>query len=289
MKTTNFLKTIAVVVALATISMSSIAQVTGTGTLIAKTAGAPDNVDYVTVGSVVPYKVTPYNWLGLAASMNASSFQWAMTTGVSGTDWTLYKADGTTALPFVGPNSTESDITIKWLLEGSYTINVAEKSNPKVGTGCVGNVENLPINVIPHPKAMWAAFTDPSGCGLTGPINVPVTCAGSSTITVSYSVVYTPAATGVAGAPSALTATVAAGGYNQTGKALNLPVTLSGDGKYDVTITGVVDPISEKSFGLLAASNALRNGASGTDYSATTVTFYSYPTPVTNPIQHLQN
>ncbi|HEX2934149.1 MAG TPA: hypothetical protein VHO72_02250, partial [Bacteroidales bacterium] len=215
----NFLRSFATIALLVVAGTGAFAQVTGTGSLVAKGA-APEDVDYVTVNSTMPYQVTPFDWGTLAPIMNPSIYKWSIATGASGTDWTMFQSNGTTALADIPANPgyyTQNAISIKWLAPGSYVLNVTEKSQPTVGTSCEETTpQDLTVNILPWPKANWGTNTDPSACGLTGNVTVNLACTGSQSITVSYNVYFTALATGSARTklnPTLLTVGLTNAGY----------------------------------------------------------------------------
>jgi hypothetical protein len=270
-------------------------QVTGTGSLVAKGAVTDpvgqEDMDYVTVGSTMPYEVTGFDW-GTLSGVVTPLFNWSVTgTGTSN----LYKADGSTSLAadadFAGFYPDKS-ISIKWGTAGTYTINVAERGKFTSTASCPdATPETLPITVLAWPKVDWGTITDPTACGVAS-VSLPLTVKGSKSITVSYDVYYTALATG--STEQKLTATPATQTYTNTGYdvAVTSPTldytVVNGTGKYRIVITNIQDKITEKSFGALGATDASRN-AIAADLPLAGVTFYSLPTPVTSPIQHIKN
>lgn len=291
MKKMTLLRSMATVALFTVVGMGAFAQVTGTGTMV-PTGASPQDVDYVTVNSTMPYQVTAFDW-GTLSGVLGSAFKWSVSA-----DGTIAKTDGS-ALTQVGSTGyyNENSIGIKWTAIGTKTLTLTEIGR-NIGfntvTSCPGTDVTLPVNVLARPKVDWGTFTDPSGCSISGgAASVPVVCSGSQTITVNYHVTFTPLV--VDGTHPVVNndvqATISAGGYDKTAVAGNLNVPAVTPGKYEVSITGVFDTVSEKSFSVSAAGSTDRIGTVAVDYpaAASTKVFYLYPTPTTAPIQHIQN
>jgi hypothetical protein len=286
MKKMTMLRSIATLAFLVVVGMNLSAQVTGTGIMV-PTGAAPQDVDYVTINSTIPYQVTAYDWAGLSSVMQ-SAFQWTVSA-----DGTISKQDGS-ALSTIGATGYASDnaVGIKWTNTGSKTISLTEIGQV-ISTGnltsCAGTPVTLTVNVLPRPVITWnAAGADPSGCGLATAI-IPVHYTdGSKTITVTYDVYYTALATGSPRTKVnaiALTATLntTAGAYDLSENNAFTYTVANGGGKYEIQITNITDLVTSKSFSVGGYT------ALAAELPATTYTFYSYPTPTTAPIQHIQN
>ena len=72
------------------------AQVTATSDTFKTKYDDGETVEYVTVGSIMPYKVAPFNWGVLAQFMNPSIFKWWLNGNATG--YHLLKSDGITPL-----------------------------------------------------------------------------------------------------------------------------------------------------------------------------------------------
>jgi hypothetical protein len=256
---------------------------------IKTTAG--EATDYVTIGSQLGYQVAKTDFGALAATF-PTVFGWRVAnsdgTPTAAANYTLYNSVGTgslTADADATNNSgyfTENQISVYWPTVGTYKLYTTEKV--RVTPFCAGTEENLDVNVLARPKVSgWNVTTSPSGCGLTGDILIPFKCDGSRTITVTYTVTYTPL-TGTASTSNgtttvALGATVY-GASNQDGT-ITIPVTGGNFGTYSVQIDEVTDNVTTKSFASYTTASA--------DRPTAPYVFYSLPTPTTSPIQHVTN
>ena len=107
------------------------AQITAPSKVLTTKNSGADSVEYVTVGSIMPYSVTPFNWGTLSTYMNPSIFKWWLNGNATG--YNLLKSDGltpTTTLP--PPNNVyypDTAISIQWVKTGKYTIRVSEKKH----------------------------------------------------------------------------------------------------------------------------------------------------------------
>ncbi|MDP4115601.1 MAG: hypothetical protein Q8903_05675 [Bacteroidota bacterium] len=275
----------------------ALAGVFGQGALTNSTAPTAINttsgeeIDYVTVGSQLQYKVTPTDFGSLGTSFK-TIFGWTV-TDVSGSAvpgaYTLYNAAGPGSLTNDADATnnagyfTENEISVYWPTVGNYKLNTTERV--RVTPFCSGNPVSQEVHVLNRPKVTsWNVTTSPTSCGLTGNVSIPFKCNGSRTITVAYSVTYTPL-TGSPSAPTTGTATVDLGStvYDATDKdgAITIPVTSTNYGTYSVQITGVTDNVTTKCFSSYTTAAA--------DMPAAAYVFYSLPTPQTQPIQHVTN
>jgi hypothetical protein len=271
-----------------TFSVSAADNKTTTGTATAIETDVNEVTDYVTAGSIMPYNVTPFDFGSMAADFNASTFAWSVTAGVKGTDWQTYEP--VNGVVIAAPaTSLLSAINIGWTTVGSYTVSVQEKSNPKLGSGCDGVVEDIPVQVIARPSIAWPATTTVGGCNTgagvsfniladvtgTDRFNITLSCTrtnlDASTTSILSSVVQSPAIGDV------FSGSVYEALTNQTIYTLNVAAGIYG--RYVFTIGGITDRISRKS------------GVStqATDYPATTYTVLVYPTPTTGKIKHVAN
>jgi len=263
-----------------TTSMASAQVTTTSGVFITKFNGG-DEPEYVTVGSIMPYKVTPYNWGTLAQYMNPSIYKWWLNGNATG--YNLLKSDGTTILAALPPPNhvyyPDSLISIQWVKTGKYTIRVNEKSMPKNNISTCdqpGDFQTLDVVVADRPNIAWDGPIVHGGCGLDSTIqNIPVTVKGSKQITVTYTLVFTPQA-GIPVATPAQTVifnttkndTISAGNIQ-----INIPK--GGFGKYEVAITGITDKISSKC-GIVSQQ---------TDYPSDKYTLVAMPSLETSPIE----
>lgn len=275
-----FQKSLVVVIAILGITFTAQSQTY----VLSSVAG--ETRDSVTVGSRAGYRVSPDPTIvALSSIMNASIYQWAFSPVAS-----ILKPDGTATTP-VSPGFY-SDTAISGVMPaapGTITVSVMERSQPKVGTSCDGNVQTLNIDVFSRATITFTG-TGNGACSAQD-YNIPVNLTGFGPWTVEYSITYTPFA-GVSAAP--VTYTIAGGtaatlgtAANSGATSLNLPILTaqlsSGLGTYSVNIINVFDRFAMKSLDLtLVASQAADKPAAAYD-------LFIYPTPTTSPIKHVKN
>ncbi len=297
MKKSNFLRTLVAAVMVTFSSTAIFAQVTAPGwTGTAPTYGVAfrdsasevppqaTNIDTVTVGSVMPYMVKSdpqTHQLRQLGALQFSDFDWALGSG--GTINTH--------------GAKDSVITVSWgTTAGLYNITVVEK--PQAATGfpaftCPANTQKLPVLLVGRPTLAWNGLSTIGGCNIANTtVNVPVDVKGIGKWTITYDLVYynlsnvaTPI-TGVTGTD--LTATIGSENNknngtaltNQTMLSINVPASgVGAHGKYVLTVKSIKDRISTKSGVSSQAS----------DIPSEAYTIVSYPTPTTQPIQHIKN
>lgn len=317
MKNQNCFRFISIIVLLLIAGSGSFAQYVGpTPTYDAVLTTS----DYVTIGSRVPYYVTPDAAIAAmrtAGVMNYSAFSWRFTTNadvdLAGISPLQYDGDASTNAGLAG-YIVENEVSVVWggagVAEGStYNVRAIEHSNPLSGIadGCEGDEEIRNVIILPRPTLAWGD-AQTTGCGIApgaaATFYVPLNVTGLGEWEVTYSVTYNGAAyiatttSAALGTATAVTsdATVvadAAAVKNLEGtpdtESDGLPIVLNGGGAlngfgyYDVTITNITDRISRKSLDMsLVASQA-------GDVPAAAYRIYVNPTPNTQPIQHLQN
>ncbi|MBN1789923.1 MAG: hypothetical protein JW830_05460 [Bacteroidales bacterium] len=309
MKKMSFLRLTAIVALFAFAGLGAFAQYVGpTATYDAVTTTS----DYVTIGSRVPYYVAPDGTIGAmatAGTMDYSEFQWEVLTSLLAplaitpatyTDGALTVGEG------LAPWVEENEISVTWAAPAvagtQYVLRATEHSNPLgAGNFAFGCADLTPevrnVFVLAAPTVAFNG-TQGGGCS-TAPgstFYVPLNITGLGDWDVTYTVSYNG---GAASAPATYTLTVAdpigtvtdanviaesvlaraANGTPTTstdGLAIVLPAAQYG--YYDVAITGFTDRISRKSMDALTAVTA-----------AGTYRIFVNPTPVTSPIQHLEN
>ncbi len=271
--------------------------------------------DYVTIGSRVPYYVAPDATIAAMAgtSMDYSEFQWEVLTsalGSLGITPATY-ADGALTIGEDGTGTwvEENEISVTWAAPTAvagtrYVIRATEHSNPLGADNfAFGCADETPVTrnvfVLAAPTVAFDG-TSGGGCSVApgSTFYVPLTITGLGDWEVTYTVAYNGGSAETQD-PYTLTITdpiaeindgnvidqsilarTAAGTPSATpgtdGLAIALPAAQYG--YYDVAITGFTDRISRKSMDALTAVTA-----SGT------YRIYVNPTPVTSPIQHLQN
>lgn len=258
------------------------AQVTG-NTGLGYVANATGSVDTVTVGSVMPYRVTgdinfhALRRLGLFVN---SDFNWSVTGAAGGFD--LRNSTGSSS---TSPAAKDTLVSVQWINNGTYHVLTTEVPVPAAGMpaiSCTAAANDLTVLVVSRPTAAWTSATALGGCGVAGtsiPIQVNVT--GTGQYTVTYGVTFTNLA-GVTTDVVAAGTTYTTGTYQPGSQTINLPaiaIPAATYGSYTVTITNLSDRISRKSGVTTLAA----------DRPAAALNVYSYPAPVTQPIQHIRN
>jgi len=255
----------------------AVALIAFTGSIFAQTMVTTDP-DTVTVGSTMPYAVTPDPIIAGMPGMNASTFIWSVTDNADvdladGAIFNVVQGDA-------GDTLTYDSITVVWgATTGSYKVKVAEKSNPQFGTGCTGDTEQRNILIVEAPTITFDG-TDGGGCGITTH-SVPLTVSGYGPFEVDFNITYDDGSGPEA--PVSVTDR-AVGTASDAGSNLSLTLGLtasdlgSGDGTYTIQITDVTDAVSRKSLAAVAGNT-----------DANTYVVGKYPTPDTSPIRHLEN
>ncbi len=327
MKTKNLFKTFVAAALCATFSFSANAQLTTTGTATqAKnapnpppSASATEVVDYATIGSKMPYSITPDPTVAAqvdGTNFLASGFSWR----ISGAGGSFEQVAAHNPLTVVGayvPTAyAENNVAVLWgNTAGDYTITVAEQSRNTLGlTQCVGADSTLHVYLMPKPTAQFieagtlSGVTDITGtagdaivggCGVAGTtIHFNVTFTGTEKFDLAYQYVYTPFTTGIPGAPVPLTAnnlgatnyftaTPALPNTAAVTNAFTFNVPAGNYGKYVFTLTSVTDLVSRKSLSTPTQDPGVLDNTTGA--LAATLTLFSLPTPTTGTIKHVTN
>lgn len=257
------------------------AQITATSTTFTTKYSGGEEPEYVTVGSIMPYKVTPFDWGSLAPFMDPSIFKWWLNGNATG--YAMLKSDGVTPLAALPPPNNvyypDSAISIHWIKTGNYTIRVHEKNMPKAGiNGCdqPGDFQTLDVVVAEHPSIKWDGPTTRGGCGLDSTTqDIPVIMTGSKKIMVTYDLVYYP----VSGTPVTISDQTATfnttkNNSSNTGN-IQIDIPKGNFGRYEVTIKGIIDSVSKK----CGAS------AQSSDYPSDKYTLVVLPVRETSPIR----
>lgn len=257
--------------------ITSIALVAISSGLYAQTMVTTDP-DTVTLGSTMPYAVTPDPIIAGMAGMDPSDFYWTVTD-----DADVDLADGAIFNILQGNSGdtlSNDSITIEWgTSTGDYKVKVAEVSNPQFGEGCMGDTEERGIMIVDVPSMVFDG-TSGGGCGVTT-WSIPLDVSGYGPFEVDFTITYDDGSG--PGAPETVTDRVV-GAVADAGTGLSLTLDLTagdldeGDGTYTVEITDVTDAISRKSLVDVA-------GDTNTDQYVVGV----YPTPDTSPIRHIEN
>jgi len=259
--------------------------------------------DTVTTGSNARYMVAR-DPLVNTALFNSSGFNWANT---GGNTFTLI---GGGVVPATGgsgahtPDGSSDSNRVAMIITGaagsSFNVTTQEVSRPKVGSGCVGAITSQVVKVVALP--VLASYGANNGsCAAPAPLEVPVKLTGYGKYDVTLNVkAFT--LVGVAINPAAgvnldlslqdnvqTTETARADSFAIPMATLTAAnnATLPASCYFVITITDLQDRISEKTngFNWLTHSNELANSQVGVG----SWKYYVYPTPTTQPIQHIQN
>ena len=267
-----------------TISMAN-AQITTTSTTYTTKYDGGDDPEYVTVGSIMPYKITPFNWGSLTPFMNPSIFKWWMNGNATG--YNLLKSDGIAPLASLPPPNNvyypDSVISINWIKTGNYTIRVHEKSMPKAGiTGCdqPGEFQTQDVVVADRPSVTWDGLTTRGGCGLDNTTqDVPVIVTGSKLITVTYDLVYYPLTGNPVTTPDVTANFNTTKNSSSTSGNIQITIPKSQFGRYEVIIKGVTDSVAKKCGATSQPS----------DYPSDKYTLVVLPVLETSPIKYVND
>jgi hypothetical protein len=336
MKKMNLFRMLAIVTMFTLATNGAFAQgltTTGTASVIKTGPNFPaDNeyIDMVTVGSKMPYQVTPDPTVAAMVdnvTFFPSVFNWTV-TGVGNalelpaSHTGLTPDDNANGTPVYAGFFKESSVAVQWgATVGDYTISVSEQAQNNAGLpACAGAAVNLDAWVMAKPIVSFDEAATPlvngtlniigtpndgilGGCGLSGASPVDVLLAVDLTGTDQYQVSYKTDYYPLIGAPVmgsfAFTPTkfddgthtflsVSGPASPNTGTVSNnneIKVTIPANtyGKWVVTLQGVNDRVSRKSFSALPTPDL------GTVGATASLTIYSMPTPTTQPIQHVTN
>ncbi|MFN8207168.1 MAG: hypothetical protein U0T82_07140 [Bacteroidales bacterium] len=249
---------------------------------------AGETIDSVTVGSRMPYKVDPDPVIAALSYMNPSIFKWVFSNGI-----TVNKEDGTGSTSVSGEPGYIVENAISSVMPnipGTITLTVNEKSQPNSGTGCEGGDQVLDILVLPRPTINFSGVQSAGSCSV-GTYNLPVVLTGYGPWTIEYSVAFnggTAVNYTITGgnAYSCGTASNAAGLSPTAAFSLVIPAAqlASGPGEYEVKVLNVFDRIALKSLDRGLVGSVASDLPASNSYK-----LYIYPTPTTNPIQHVRN
>lgn len=256
------------------------AQITGNTTL-GFVANATGTIDTVTVGSVMPYRVTGdinFHALRLQGIFDFSNFNWSVTGAASG-----YQLRNNTGNTGTTPAAKDTVISVNWVETGTYHVLTTEVPVPATGMpaiSCTATANDLQVLVVNRPTAAWPS-TVLGGCNVAGTnVALPVNVTGTGKFDITYKVTYTNLSGETTDFIASKTETVGTYQGNQT--QVNLPalsIPAATYGTYTVIIENLSDRISRKS-GVPTLN---------TDIPATNLKVYSYPAPTTQPIQHIKN
>lgn len=209
-------------------------------------------MEYVTVGSVMPYKVTPFPSGALKEIFHPSIFKWWLNGNATG--YELLKIDGKTPLQQLPPPNhvyyPDSAIAIRWIKTGKYNIRVSEKVIPKEGFNVCdhsASIRTLDVLVFNKPSVAWKDTSSVKICNTSGiRQQIPLNLKGTQQITLNYKVEYT--------SHNGVLEIVEKNKTFTTGKrdqvlqdSLELTIPDGKYGTYKVFITGIEDKVSKKS------------------------------------------
>lgn len=302
MKKMTILKPIATVALFTVVGMNSFGQVLGSlPTLNDITNPAQitnTSPETVSANAFMPYTVVPDANIvaasGASGIYNASGFKWAATAG------TFYLVNGSTSLTPSAAGAgyfDENTVYIKMPAAATpgVTLSVIERSKPKFDptAGCDGNTSSLTINVVALPT-MPTAITDMGGCSASA--NYTLAYDFSAYTLFPLYIKYTITSYDITGTATTGTPKVGYFKINAGTEKIILPqseliASLPGapgslsDGKYTVALNSIWDQASVKALNRQSTIAGVTTEVTGTLSSS----IVKLPTPVTAPIQHLQN
>jgi hypothetical protein len=225
-------------------------------------------VDTVSVGSQMPYAVTP--------DANIEAMVGSGLLDQSQFDWIIESGTGTINTTQSGLSLYPDSILITW--GGSpedAQISVAENSVKSGAVLCAGAKQTLDVVIVDLPT-LDATYST-AACGLSNH-SVPVDLTGIGPWEISFEIEYTD----LSGSTSTFNDSETVGTIGSTDGTYNLPINLTslsgvGSGEYTVSITSIDDRISSKAL----------NDINGT--ATASIQIISAPTPNTGAIRHIDN
>lgn len=275
----GFILLYGIIIAL-TISVAN-AQTTATSDSYTTKYDNEEEPEYVTVGSIMPYKVSPFNWGSLRPFMSPSIFRWWLNGDATG--YTLLKSDGVSPLAALPAPLHEyypdSAITINWVKPGIYTIRVHEKNIPRAGiNGCdePADIQTLDVVVAAHPTIQWDGTPTRGACGLDSTtLDIPVIMTGSKQITVTYDLVYYPLTGNPVVTPNLKVKFLSTKNNSANTGNIQIDIPKGSFGRYEVNIRGITDSVAKKC-GVAAQVS---------DYPSDSYTLEVLPLQETSPIR----
>ncbi len=260
-------------------------------------AVAGEATDTITIGSKAKYLVIRDVNVNTALFL-ASGFNWA-----NSSTFTFEQTTGVALTSLIGTDAASDQNEVVMNAAGpvgTYNVTAAEVSRPIIGTGCVGNTQTLPVEIVGLPT-MGAYGVDSGACAAPAVLGVPVVLTGAGKYDVRLHVIAYDLADVAIGAAQDLdlanernvrtveaavnhrfnvplaTLTAAAGGA----------IPLAGC-YFVITSTDLQDRFSKKNhnYNWVAHTGEIANADPD---GADEYRYYVYPTPVTAPIQHIQN
>ena len=242
-------------------------------------------IDSVTLGSLMAYRIAPDSIIASLVrigAMNPSVYNWLFSDST-----TVLQVNGSPAI--ADSNGFYPDTVIGAVFNKTYgilSLQVAEKSNPNGGLGCISQTtQSLTIQTLPRPTINFTGNPQANGACSETDFNIPLKLTGYGPWSVDYTITYDSTA------PVAFNQMIGGAG-NAVGMTQITTLTLNitaaqlsnGFGTYKIIITNVRDRISLKSLDqtLIAA-----HAADLPTVNAYIITIY--PSPGTKPIKHILN
>jgi hypothetical protein len=255
----------------------------------------PFETDTVAPGSKAKYKVDLYfNDIAPSPLFNASGVNWAFPAGYTAADYT--QINGSSALTTgadAAYDQKEIVMGIKSAAGTTLTLTAKEQSRPISGTGCAdaGAGESRTIVVVALPTATFGA--DSGGCALPATISLPVNFTGYGNYDVRFAIQAKDMLGVNVGAAFDIDMTnIKNVRTTQTGSLVYVAVNtatfpaLATGGYYVITMSNLQDRISKKTLNYAFNTTQVANA---TPTTGDVYNYYVYPTPTTQPIQHVNN
>ena len=239
--------------------------------------GTRENIDSVTVGSRMPYKVEAqtaptgltltfeYKWL-FDPSLTVQDLGGTNLTPATGTSY--YSATEISVVMPASPTTVTLTSNVRNLFNGAVLCEASDVNNT--------------IRVLPRPTISWTANTVAT-CG-AATVTIPVTLTGFSDFEVYYTITYW-ANFDKSDSPSPTPSAVKYATITNSGTAsFDIPSTeFSATGLYEITVTNITDRISRKSLDMSLVA------AQSTDLPTGVYTVLNVPAPTAQPVQHIKN
>jgi len=239
------------------------------GTYTPFTPSGDESTDTVTVGSRMPYKVaeqTPMTGLSF-------EYKWLFSPTQA-----ILDLSGATLTPTTGDYYNTNEISVRMpAAPTSMTITANVRSMFSGAQLCTGTDEVFNIVVVNRPTVDWVSSAPIAGCAAV-PVSIPLTLTGKEEFELAYTITYYDTYDKTGGVTS-----TNSGYIVLTDDNLEFLATAfgSGNGLYEIEITGITDRISRKSLDPIASdADDLPNDA---------FQVLIYPAPTTNPVQHVRN
>jgi hypothetical protein len=247
--------------------------------------------DTVAVSSKAKYKVD-LNFNVATPILKVSGVNWTFPTGYAAADFTQLGGGALTTGPDLAYDQNEIVMGVKSPAGTSLTLSANEQSRPVSGTGCgASNTTTRSIVVVALPTATFG--TDSGGCALPATISLPVNFTGYGNYDIRFSV-----------QPKDMSGTNVGASFNvdltniknvrttQSAKLVYVAINtatfpaLAAGGYYEISMVNLQDRISKKTLNYAFNTTQVANA---TPTSGDVYNFGVYPTPVTQPIQHIKN